>query len=130
MCEDHTHESAGVKRRREGVGCKAGIAGDCGRRAWGSLERGARGVELQQVSSRTPHHLVDGRTRLEHVVEARNRRLDDHGHVAVTQLSEALDAALGLQDRHHLTRMGKETEREGGGGELSGIGRGVRVEGG
>ena len=89
---------------------------------WGSLKRGARGG--------SPHHLVDGRTRLEHVVEARNRRLDDHGHVAVTQLSEALDAALGLQDRHHLTRMGKETEREGGGGELSGIGRGVRVEGG
>ena len=123
---------ARVRRGKEEEGRRRMQGRDRGRswETWGSLERGARGVELQQVSSRTPHHLVDGRTRLEHVVEARNRRLDDHGHVAVTQLSEALDAALGLQDRHHLTRMGKETEREGGGGELSGIGRGVRVEGG
>ena len=77
---------------------------------WGSLKRGARAA----VRGGSPHHLVDGRTRLEHVVEARNRRLDDHGHVAVTQLSEALDAALGLQDRHHLWTRG-----EGGGvGEM------------
>ena len=120
MCEEHTHEPVGEeeegkrrRREREGVGSRQGsreIVGDVGQPETGSTRRFAA------VRGGSPHHLVDGRTRLEHVVEARNRRLDDHGHVAVTQLSEALDAALGLQDRHHLWTRG-----EGGGvGEMEG----------